>query len=83
MYSTYDEEESSNDDKCEEKKAHESYAVNVSCSNIAGSQYHLHDQEEPGDDDVGEVAGEEGEEERGQDAVLRANAGDYHDFCVR
>ena len=47
------------------------------------SQYHLHDQEEPGDDDVGEVAGEEGEEERGQDAILRAHAGDYHDFCVR
>ena len=43
---------------------------------IAWSKYHLHDQEEPGDDDVGEVAGEEGEEERGQDAVLRAHAGD-------
>ena len=65
------------------KKTHKSYAVNVSSSNIAWSHNNLHDQEEPGDDDVGEVAGEEGEEERGQDAVLRAHAGDYHDFCVR
>ena len=78
MKNLHDEEESSNNDKCD--KTHESC---VSCSNIAWSKYHLHDQEEPGDDDVGEVAGEEGEEERGQDAVLRAHAGDYHDFYVR
>ena len=49
-------------------------------TNNALSHPHLHDQEEPGDDDVGEVAGEEGEQERGQDAVLRAHAGDYQRF---
>ena len=35
---------------------------------------HLHDEEETGDDDVGEVARQEGEKEGGQNAVLCAHA---------
>ena len=51
-------------------------------SDAWSDQYHLHDQEEPGNNDVGEVAGEEGEEERGQDAVLRAHAGDIMSIII-
>ena len=35
---------------------------------------HLHDEEETGNDDVGEVARQEGEKEGGQNAVLCAHA---------
>ena len=73
MYSTHDKKESRNVDKCDIR------VIYTSCV-PKWSKYHLHDQEEPGDDDVGEVAGEEGEEERGQDAVLRAHAGDHYHY---
>ena len=34
---------------------------------------HLHNEEEPGNDDIGEVTGQEGQEEGGEDAVLCAH----------
>ena len=36
---------------------------------------HLHNKEESGNDDIGEVSGQEGEQEGGQDAVLCAHTG--------
>ena len=42
------------------------------------SNDNLHDKEESSDDDIGEVPRQEGEKERGQDAILRANT-DHRD----
>ena len=42
---------------------------------------HLHNEEESGNDDIGEVPGQEGEQEGGQDAVLCAHAGGCYCYC--
>ena len=42
---------------------------------------HLHNKEESGNDDIGEVSGQEGEQEGGQDAVLCAHTGGCYCYC--
>ena len=43
---------------------------------------HLHNEEESGDDDIGEVPGQEGEEESSEDAVLCAHTGGCYCYCL-
>ena len=43
---------------------------------------HLHNEEESGDDDIGEVPGQEGQEESREDAVLCAHTGGCFCFVI-
>ena len=46
------------------------------------SNGHLHNEEESGDDDIGEIPGKESQQEGGEDAVLRAHAGGFFYCCL-